>query len=85
MKKELDFYIDKYANEICSFLKKYGTCKRAELDKQIPVLKIRQNRLAYIMAYKMLENAGLIVIQRPFSVNFPLTDFETVFSVPPVK
>ena len=80
--KTIDFYVDKYAVEITRFLEMNGPTKRAILDKHIPILKIRVNRLAYIIAYKRLEAAGLITIARHINVPYPLTDYETVFFLP---
>ena len=37
--------------------------------------------LAFILAYKKLETEGKITIQRPKDVPYPMTDYETLFSI----
>lgn len=77
------------------YLRDNGLSKRLELERYvINILNIKERRdgtilhrtkpihgLAFILAYKELESMDQIEIQRPTGVPFPMTDFETLFSV----
>lgn len=87
--------VDEAKEYILKFLQDKPSCKRSELDKYIfqrLSLKLKndgtithrhkpEHGLAYILAYKQLESTGEIEIQRPVRVPFPMTDWETVFSL----
>lgn len=79
---------------IIDYLKKYGACTRKVLESYVlakmsaitrrdgsikhAILPVHE--LAFILAYKELENESQIQITRPRDVPSPATDFETTFA-----
>jgi len=80
---------------IIEYLGKYRSTSRRELEPIVlSCINVRTKRngtiihktlpihgLAFIMAYKELENENKIKLTRPKDVPFPATDFETVFAI----
>jgi hypothetical protein len=83
----------KARHQIVYCLRDHGTCNGQELEKTvIGIISMRKNRdgtvihdpkpihcLAFIQAYKELEEIGDITIKRPSDIPFPMTDFRTIF------
>jgi hypothetical protein len=63
-----------------------GSCNRRELEKYLrEMIKTPKDdalrKLAVILSFKELEVVGKITISRPRSVPFPMTDFNTTFTL----
>jgi len=94
---QLDDLVEFTKNVMLNNLRSQGTTNGQILQQQVlSVINTKETRdgeikhetkpihlLAFVLAYKQLEQGQQIIISRPSDIPFPMTDYRTTFTLSP--